>query len=105
MYNFLATEWSEDIGDVYRKNMPGLIALAGKDRTYSIYANEVKKIIDNIDNELVKPRGNELAALIDKWGTYDAFKDAMRIRLENLITNGTELNKELRLSLGLGYWG
>jgi hypothetical protein len=105
MYNFLATEWSEDIGDVYRKNMPGLISLAGKDRAYSIYANEVKKIIDNIDNELVKPRGNELAALIDKWGTYDAFRDAMRGRLENLITNGTELNKELRLSLGLGYWG
>jgi hypothetical protein len=104
MYNFLATEWSEDIGDVYRNNMPGLIALAGKDRVYSIYANEVKKIIDNIDNELVKPRGNELAALIDKWGTYDAFKDAMRTRLENLITDGTELNKELRLSLGLGYW-
>jgi hypothetical protein len=102
--DFLSYEWGEDVGDVYTNNMPGLIALAGKDRAYAMYVNEINKIIDNIDNELIKPKGNELAALIDKWGTYDAFKDAMRARLKKLVTDGTDLNKELRSALSLGYW-
>jgi hypothetical protein len=102
--DFLSYEWGEDVGDVYTKNMPGLVALAGKDRAYAMYVNEINKIIDNIDNELIKPKGNELAALIDKWGTYDAFKDAMRARLKKLVTDGTDLNKELRSALSLGYW-
>ena len=58
-----------------------------------------------MDNEIVKPKGEELAALIDKWGTYEAFRDAMTARLKNLITDGTALNRELKSALTLGYWG
>lgn len=103
--SFLGEEWREDVGNVYQNNMPGLVALAGKDRAYAMYKNEVQKIIDNMGSEIVKPKGEELAALIDKWGTYEAFKDAMTARLKNLITDGTTLNRELRSALTLGYWG
>jgi hypothetical protein len=105
MISFLGQEWREDVGRVYENNMPALIALAGKDRAYAMYKNEVQKIIDNIDNELVKPKGEELAALIDKWGTYEAFRDAMTTRLKNLITDGTATNRELKSAMNLGYWG
>jgi len=105
MISFLGEEWREDVGKIYENNMPALIALAGKDRAYAMYKNEVQKIIDNIDNELVKPKGEQLAALIDKWGTYEAFKDAMTARFKNLITDGTALNRELRSAMTLGYWG
>ena len=104
MYSFLAMEWREDVGNVYENNMPGLVALAGKDRAYAIYVNEIQKIIDNVDNELVKPKGGELAAIIDKWGTYDAFSTALKNRLKDLITSGTKLNSELKSALTLGYW-
>jgi hypothetical protein len=105
MISFLGQEWREDVGRVYENNMPALVALAGKDRAYAMYKNEVQKIIDNIDNELVKPKGEELAALIDKWGTYEAFRDAMTTRLKNLITDGTATNRELKSAMNLGYWG
>ena len=105
MISFLGQEWREDVGRVYENNMPMLVALAGKDRAYAMYKNEVQKIIDNIDNELVKPKGEELAALIDKWGTYEAFRDAMTTRLKNLITDGTVTNRELKSAMNLGYWG
>jgi len=105
IYSFLAMEWREDVGNVYQNNMPGLVGLAGKDRAYAIYANEVQKIIDNVDNELVKPKGGELAAIIDKWGTYDAFSTALKNRLKDLITSGTKLNRELKSALTPGYWG
>ena len=105
MISFLGDEWRQDIGNIYQNNMPGLVALAGKDRAYAMYKNEVQKIIDNMDNEIVKPKGEELAALINKWGTYEAFKDAMVARLKNLITDGTALNRELKSALTLGYWG
>ena len=104
MYSFLAMEWREDVGNVYENNMPGLVALAGKDRAYAIYVNEIQKIIDNVDNELVKPKGGELAAIIDKWGTYDAFSTALKNRLKDLITSGTKLNSELKSALTVGYW-
>ena len=105
MISFLGDEWRQDIGNIYQNNMPGLVALAGKDRAYAMYKNEVQKIIDNMGNEIVKPKGDELAALINKWGTYEAFKDAMVARLKNLITDGTALNRELKSALTLGYWG
>jgi hypothetical protein len=104
IYSFLAQEWREDVGNVYQNNMPGLVALAGKDRAYAIYANEIQKIIDNVDNELIKPKGGELAAIIDKWGTYDAFSTALKNRLKDLITSGTKLNSELKSALTPGYW-
>ena len=105
MISFLGQEWREDVGRVYENNMPALIALAGKDRAYAMYKNEVQKIINNIDSEIVKPKGEELAALIDKWGTYEAFRDAMTTRLKNLITDGTATNRELKSAMNLGYWG
>ena len=105
MVSFLGDEWREDVGRIYENNMPALISLAGQDRTYAMYKNEVQKIIDNIDNELVKPKAGELAAIIDKWGTYDAFKDSMTARLKNLITDGTALNRQLKSAMTLGYWG
>ena len=52
-----------------------------------------------------RDRGEELAALIDKWGTYEAFRDAMTTRLKNLITDGTATNRELKSAMNLGYWG
>jgi hypothetical protein len=84
--------------------MPALVALAGKDRAYAMYVNEVQKIIDNIDNEIVKPKGGELAAIIDKWGTYEAFSNSVKNRLKDLITSGTKLNSELKSAMTLGYW-
>ena len=104
MYSFLAMEWREDVGNVYQNNMPALVALAGKDRAYAMYVNEVQKIIDNIDNEIVKPKGGELAAIIDKWGTYEAFSNSVKNRLKDLITSGTKLNSELKSAMTLGYW-
>jgi hypothetical protein len=101
---FLDVEWSQDVGDVYPEYMPQLVAAAGKDRTYSIYKNEVQKIIDNVGSELVMPKGLELDAIIEKWGTYDAFKDALSLRLKNLIKDGTRSNNALRSALRLGYW-
>jgi hypothetical protein len=104
MYSFLAMEWREDVGNVYQNNMPALVALAGKDRAYAMYVNEVQKIIDNIDNEIVKPKGGELAAIVDKWGTYEAFSNSVKNRLKDLITSGTKLNSELKSAMTLGYW-
>jgi hypothetical protein len=50
------------------------------------------------------PKGLELDAIIEKWGTYDAFKDALSLRLKNLIKDGTRSNNALRSALRLGYW-
>jgi hypothetical protein len=70
-----------------------------------MFMNQVRKLITNLDNPLFQPKGEELAALIDKWGTYDAFKDEVKKRLTTIITPGSSENKALINSMKISYWG
>jgi hypothetical protein len=81
---------------LYKDTIPAIIDRAGKERAYEVYKNEVQRIIDNINDPLVAPKENELAVLISKWGSYDAFKDSMKKRLSAMIEDGTEVNTSLR---------
>ena len=81
---------------LYKDTIPAIIDRAGKERAYEVYKNEVQRMIDNIDDPLVVPKENELAFLISKWGSYDAFKDSMKKRLSAMIEDGTEVNTSLR---------
>ena len=81
---------------LYRGTVPAIIDRAGKERAYEVYKNEVQRIIENINDPLVVPKENELAFLISKWGSYDAFKDAMKKRLSAMIEDGTDVNTALR---------
>ena len=81
---------------LYKDTIPAIIDRAGQERAYEVYKNEVQRMIDNIDDPLVAPKENELAFLISKWGSYDAFKDSMKKRLSAMIEDGTEVNTSLR---------
>jgi hypothetical protein len=53
---------------------------------------------------LFQPKGEELAAIIEKWGSYNAFKDAMKERLARIATPGTAENDALAKSMKRNYW-
>jgi hypothetical protein len=84
--------------------MPRFIRSAGEKRAAEIFMNQVRKLITNLDNPLFQPKGEELAALIDKWGTYDAFKDELKKRLTTLVTSGSSENNALINSMKMSYW-
>jgi len=90
--------------DVYKEVMPELISRMGGTTVLEVYKNEVKNIVDNLNNPLYEPKGFEMDKIIEKWGTYDAFKDAVARRLERLVTEGTNENGALKYALRLGYW-
>jgi hypothetical protein len=100
---FLAQNWPS-AGGVYQVAIPRLIDLAGEARTKEMFLNQVDKLITNLDNPLFQPKGQELAALIEKWGSYDAFKDAMKERLTRIVTPGTDENDALGKSMKRNYW-
>ena len=81
---------------LYKDTIPNIVLRAGKNRVYEIYKKEVQRIIDNIDNPITAPKENEMTFLISKWGSYDAFKDSIKQRLNALVEDGTEINTMLR---------
>ena len=66
-------------------------------RGVSAGKEDVHNAIKNVDNELFAPQGEELAAIIEKWGTYDAFKDAIRTRLGAMIDPSSSVGEAIRL--------
>jgi hypothetical protein len=101
--DFFISTWP-DTGEVYNQVMPRFIKNAGEDRAAEIFMNQVRKLVKNLDNPLFQPKGEELAALIDKWGSYDAFKDALKTRLTTIVTPGSAENKALINSMKMSYW-
>jgi hypothetical protein len=101
--DFLAFGW-QDAGEVYQDAIPRLLELAGEERAKSIFLNQVQKLVTNLDNPLFQPKGEELAAIISKWGSYDAFKDAMKERLTKILTPGSDENKALDRAMKKSYW-
>ena len=101
--DFLGFGW-QDAGEVYQDAIPRLLELAGEERTKQMFLNQVQKLVTNLDNPLFQPKGEELAAIIDKWGTYDAFKDAMKERLTKILTPGSDENKALDRAMKKSYW-
>lgn len=101
--DFLGFGW-QDAGEVYQDAIPRLLELAGEERTKQMFLNQVQKLVTNLDNPLFQPKGEELAAIIDKWGTYDAFKDAMKARLTKILTPGSDENKALDRAMKKSYW-
>jgi hypothetical protein len=101
--DFFISTWP-DTGEVYNQVMPRFIKNAGEDRAAEIFMNQVRKLVKNLDNPLFQPKGEELAALIDKWGSYDAFKDALKTRLTTIVTPGSAENNALINSMKMSYW-
>jgi hypothetical protein len=101
--DFFISTWP-DAGDVYQQAVPRIIRSAGEERAAEIFMNQVRKLITNLDNPLFQPKGEELAAIIDKWGTYDAFKDALKERLTTIVTPGSAENKALTNSMKISNW-
>ena len=97
---------SDDYAEVeaYATLMPKLIEKVGSDNIYKIYENEISRIVTNLNSPLYKPKGFEMDKIIEKWGTYDAFKDAVSARLKKLVTKDTEEYNALKSTLRLGYW-
>lgn len=90
--------------DVYNDYMPALIDRVSPEGIMKIYENEISNIINNLDNPLYQPRGFEMDKIIDKWGSYDAFKDAMTERLKKLATKGTDEYEALKGAMTIRYW-
>lgn len=90
--------------DAYNDYMPSLIKKATPEGVMKIYENEISNIINNLDNPLYQPRGFEMDKIIDKWGSYDAFKDAVTKRLKKLITKGTDEYEALEGAMTIRYW-
>lgn len=101
--DFLGFGW-QDAGEVYQDAIPRLLERAGEERAKQMFLNQVQKLVTNLDNPLFQPKGEELAAIIDKWGTYDAFKDAMKARLTKILTPGSDENKALDRAMKKSYW-
>lgn len=90
--------------DAYQNYMPILINKIGTGDLLKIYRHQIKNITDNLSNPLYQPKGFEMDKIIEKWGTYDAFKDAVSSRLNNLISKNSQEYKALENALRLGYW-
>jgi hypothetical protein len=84
--------------------MPTLIQAIGKDDLLKVYKNEADKIVKNLADPLYQPKKFEMDKIIEKWGTYDAFKDAVTARLNKLTTPGSQEYKALENALRIGYW-
>ena len=69
-----------------------------------IQKNEIDKIVRNLNNPLYQPKGFEMDKIIEKWGTYDAFKDAISARLKTLTTKGSDEYKALENAMDPEYW-
>lgn len=104
MEDFLTDTSSFAESDAYRNYMPTLIQEIGKDDLMKIYKHEADKIIKNLANPLYQPKGFEMDRIIEKWGTYDAFKDAVSARLNKLMTPGSNEYRALENALRIGYW-
>jgi len=90
--------------DVYLEHIPVMLRRLGQDGMMKIYKNEIDKIIRNLNNPLYQPKGFEMDKIIEKWGTYDAFKDAISARLKTLTTKGTNEYKALENAMDPEYW-
>ena len=90
--------------DVYLEHIPVMLRRIGQEGMIKIYKNEIDKIVKNLNNPLYQPKGFEMDKIIEKWGTYDAFKDAMTARLKSLTTKGTDEYKALENAMDLEYW-
>jgi len=90
--------------DVYLEHIPVMLRRIGQEGMIKIYKNETDKIVRNLNNPLYQPKGFEMDKIIEKWGTYDAFKDAMTARLKSLTTKGTNEYKALENVMDLEYW-
>ena len=90
--------------DAYQEYMPKLIDRVGTDGMLKIYENEVNKTIKNLDNPLYQPKGFEMDKIIEKWGSYDAFKGAMAERLNKLVAKGSAEYEALKGAMTIRYW-
>ena len=90
--------------DAYNRTIPTLIRELGTENLLKVYENEIENIIANLDNPLYQPKGFEMDKLIDKWGSYDAFKDAIAGRLRKFTKKGTDEYNALENALDLRYW-
>ena len=90
--------------DVYLEHIPVMLRRLGQDGMMKIYKNEIDKIVRNLNNPLYQPKGFEMDKIVEKWGTYDAFKDAISARLKTLTTKGTNEYKALENAMDLEYW-
>ena len=90
--------------DVYLEHIPVMLRRVGQEGMIKIYKNEIDKIVKNLNNPLYQPKGFEMDKIIEKWGTYDAFKDVMTARLKSLTTKGTDEYKALENAMDLEYW-
>ena len=90
--------------DVYLEHIPVMLRRIGQEGMIKIYKNEIDKIVRNLNNPLYQPKGFEMDKIIEKWGTYDAFKDAMTARLKTLTTKGTDEYKALENAMDPEYW-
>lgn len=90
--------------DVYLEHIPVMLRRLGQDGMMKIYKNEIDKIVRNLNNPLYQPKGFEMDKIVEKWGTYDAFKDAISARLKTLTTKGTNEYKALENAMDPEYW-
>ena len=90
--------------DVYLEHIPVMLRRLGQDGMMNIYKNEIDKIVRNLNSPLYQPKGFEMDKIIEKWGTYDAFKDAISARLKTLTTKGSDEYKALENAMDPEYW-
>jgi hypothetical protein len=90
--------------NVYTSTIPVLLERMGQDALIQAFRNEANKLNAALRSNTFSPSGNELRMIIDRYGSLNAYRDAIEARTTELLTPGTRNFERFKEVLTPGYW-
>ena len=102
-FNFEGVLTADD-ENVYTSTLPVLLERMGQDALIQAFRNEANKLNAALRSNTFSPSGNELRMIIDRYGSLNAYRDAIEKRTAALLTPGTRAFEGFKEVLTPGYW-
>ncbi len=90
--------------NVYSNTIPVLLQRMGQDELIQAFRNEADKLVASLRSDAFSPSGNELRIIIDRYGSLNAYRDAIEARTAELLTPGTRNFEQFKDILTASYW-
>lgn len=90
--------------NVYSNTIPVLLQRMGQDALIQAFRNEADKLVASLRSDAFSPSGNELRIIIDRYGSLNAYRDAIEARTAELLTPGTRNFEQFKDILTASYW-
>jgi len=94
----------EHEGNTYAMTMPALTRRLKADELLAMFRNEADSLRESLMKEEKFPTGPELDRIIQKWGSVNAFRDAINNRLDSMLKVNGDYHEEFLSMLNNRFW-